>query len=93
MQATPPGINLKEIKTDLETFQEIANIHHVHIWNMNETEIHFECHIELMNDIPLSETREITRRINSHLLQKYRIHHTTVQYEYKNCDDQKMISH
>jgi cobalt-zinc-cadmium efflux system protein len=93
MQGTPSGIDLLEIKKDLESFEEISNIHHVHIWNMTEMEIQFECHIDLNKDVSVGETSAISHKIKSILRQKYGIRHTTIQYEYDDCHDKSMISH
>jgi len=93
MQGTPSGIDLTEIKKDLETFVEISNIHHVHAWNMTETEIQFECHVDLNKDISVGDTAVISRRIKGILKEKYGIRHATIQYEYNDCHDKSMISH
>jgi cobalt-zinc-cadmium efflux system protein len=93
MQGTPSGIDLIEIKRDLEAYDEILNIHHVHAWNMTENEIQFECHIDLNKDIPVGETAVISRKIKGILKEKYGIRHATIQYEYNDCHDKSMISH
>jgi cobalt-zinc-cadmium efflux system protein len=93
MQGTPSGIDILEIKKDLEGFDEISNIHHVHVWNMTEMEIQFECHVDLNKDLSVAQTALISRKIKSMLKEKYGIRHTTIQYEYDDCHDKSMISH
>jgi len=93
MQGTPSGIDLIEIKKELEAFEEISNIHHVHVWNMTEMEIQFECHVDLKKDFSVGETSLISRKIKGILREKYGIRHTTIQYEYNDCHDKSMISH
>jgi cobalt-zinc-cadmium efflux system protein len=93
MQGTPSGIDLIEIKKELEAFEEISNIHHVHVWNMTEMEIQFECHVDLNKDFSVGETSLISRKIKGILREKYGIRHTTIQYEYDDCHDKSMISH
>ncbi len=93
MQGTPSGIDFTLIKRDIEGFDEVANIHHVHAWNMNENEVHFECHIDLVKNISVHETGPITEKIKLLLKQKYHVHHTTIQYEYDTCHDKDLISH
>jgi cobalt-zinc-cadmium efflux system protein len=93
MQGTPSGIDLLEIKKDIEEYEEVANIHHVHAWNMTESEIQFECHIDLDKNFSVSETAVISRKIKKLLKEKFGIRHATIQYEYDDCHDKSMISH
>jgi cobalt-zinc-cadmium efflux system protein len=91
MQATPQGLDLAYLKTVLEAIPEIDNIHHVHAWNLNDQDIHFECHIDLKSDIRISETEKIKTMIHDILLNKFNINHVTIQYEYNCCEDKNMI--
>jgi len=93
MQGTPSGIDLIEIKKDLEAIEEISNIHHVHAWNMTEMEIQFECHVDLNKNLSVGETALISRKIKGILREKYGIRHATIQYEYDDCHDKSIISH
>jgi cobalt-zinc-cadmium efflux system protein len=79
------------VKTALEAIPEIDNIHHVHAWNLNDQDIHFECHIDLKSDIRVSETEMIKDNIHEILLNKFNINHVTIQYEYNCCEDKNMI--
>lgn len=91
MQSTPGQLNLESIKKDIEMFPEVLNIHHIHAWNLNEREIHFEGHIDLNKDLQVSQTNKIRKKIESLLAEKYNISHFTLQIEYRCCDDTKMI--
>jgi cobalt-zinc-cadmium efflux system protein len=91
MQGTPAGLSLTEVKKALETIPEIDNIHHVHAWNLNDRDIHFECHVDLKDDLRVSQTENIQKNIYSILLNKFHISHVTIQYEYNCCEDKKII--
>jgi len=91
MQSTPHGLDLSEVKASLEAIPEIDNIHHVHAWNLNDQDIHFECHIDLNSDFKISETDTIQQLVREILLNKFNINHVTVQYEYNCCADKNMI--
>jgi len=91
MQGTPEGMDLEQIRQDLEQIPEIANIHHVHLWNLDDQSIHFECHVDLKEDYRLTETCDIQLKIESLLHDKYDIGHITIQFEYQRCDDKNMI--
>jgi cobalt-zinc-cadmium efflux system protein len=91
MQATPPGLDLNEVKEALEKIPAVDNIHHVHAWNLSDQDIHFECHVDLKSDIRISETEIIRDAINEMLKEKFKITHVTIQYEYNCCEDKNMI--
>ncbi len=82
MQATPPGIKLHDIISELEQIDGIENIHHVHVWGLSEKEFHFECHADLDVDLSVSETSLLKEQMAEVLHDKYQIGHLTVQFEY-----------
>jgi cobalt-zinc-cadmium efflux system protein len=93
MQSTPKELDLDHIRADLESIQEVQNIHHIHAWKLNEDEIHFEAHIDLAKDLLVSKTDEVRINIEALLAEKYHINHVTLQMEYGCCEDTSMIHH
>ena len=93
MQGSPAGLDLDLVRQDLEQIPEIANIHHVHIWNMDDQSVHFECHVDLVENISISETDNIYYMIEKILKETYHIGHLTIQFEHHKCDDKEMIHH
>jgi cobalt-zinc-cadmium efflux system protein len=91
MQETPQGLDLAAIKKELESLPEIDNIHHVHAWNLTDREIHFVCHVDLKDDIKVSETGFINDKIRTLLSTRFGIAHVTVQHEYNCCGDKNLI--
>ena len=91
MQMTPLEINIAEIKNRLLTVNELKNIHHIHVWNLTDKLIHFECHIDLENDVKISETDSIYKNVRKILHDEFDVEHVTIQFEYggeskKGCD-------
>ena len=76
MMSKPAGIDLDEVKKLIEDIEKVKNIHHVHLWKMNDNDIHFEAHIEVGN-ISVKETTGIQEQIEMKLHDKYEINHTT----------------
>jgi cobalt-zinc-cadmium efflux system protein len=91
MQGVPEGLDLEMICREMEQIPEIKNIHHVHIWNLDDHSIHFECHVELKEDLHLSETEVIHNHIEHLLHEKFNIGHMTVQFEFSRCDDRSLV--
>ncbi|MFO7655898.1 MAG: cation diffusion facilitator family transporter [Bacteroidales bacterium] len=91
MQAKPRRLDLDKVKKELEKLPEVDNIHHVHAWNLTDNDIHFECHLDLKDDLRISQTDKIKDVIYEILLNKFNITHVTIQYEFNCCDNKEMI--
>jgi cobalt-zinc-cadmium efflux system protein len=91
MQAGPRDRDIREICSELERIPEIANIHHVHLWNLTDRQIHFECHADLRKDLALSETGQVREKMEMILHENFQVTHLTVQFEYDTCPDKNMI--
>lgn len=87
MQRTPRNMDLAEIQKQLEKLPMVKDIHHVHAWQLDDKQLHFEAHVQLKQDLPVSETEKLRQRI-SHLLEvQYGIQHLMLQFEYGPCPD------
>ena len=91
MQSTPKGIDIPAIRKELEGIEGISNIHHVHVWALNDQDYHFECHADLEADQHVSATSSIREQMESLLSAKHGIGHVTVQFEFGACDDKATI--
>jgi cobalt-zinc-cadmium efflux system protein len=91
MEKTPVQINILKIKEVIEKISEVDNLHHVHIWQINDKEFLFEGHIDVKENINLSKAEKIRSDINSILSNKFGINHTTLQIEYNCCKDKEVI--
>ena len=90
MMSSPAGINLDELKILVEGIPGVINIHHVHLWKLNDNDTHFEAHIEV-EDMAVSKTIDIQKLIEHELHDRYEINHTTLQFECDKCDTKKLV--
>ena len=91
MEKTPVQIDILKIKEVIENIPEVDNLHHVHIWQINDKEFLFEGHIDVIEDLNFSKAEKIRSDINSILSDKFEINHTTLQIEYNCCKDKEII--
>lgn len=91
MLFTPEDIQVKDIVKELQQLKDIKNVHHVHIWQLNELEIHLEAHIDFNDDISLSQFDIILQDIEELLYLKFEINHINIQPEYGKCDSKEVI--
>ncbi len=68
----------------------MKNIHHVHVWQINEHDIMFEAHVDIKSDIKITEFELILEKIKGVLIQ-FRIEHCTLQPEYSVTDNKQVI--
>lgn len=91
MQFTPKNLNGEEIAKEIKSKLEIENIFHVHIWRLDEDEIHFEARIIYPKYTTLEDVFIIQDKVSDLLLKKYNINHITLQAEKNyidlNCED------
>ncbi|MFC7356181.1 cation diffusion facilitator family transporter [Jejudonia soesokkakensis] len=90
MLFTPEHLQLDKISKKIVALEQVQNIHHVHVWQLNEKETHLEAHIEFKTDISISEFDTIIEEIEELLFHEYKINHVTIQPEF-NKDDPKDI--
>jgi cobalt-zinc-cadmium efflux system protein len=90
MQFTPSGIDINKISHEITAIENIKNIHHVHIWQLDEKSYFMEAHIDVENDIKISGFQTILNNIEQ-ILKKYNITHFNIQPEFERNDDKKII--
>ena len=91
MQFTPENILTEDICKKISAIKGIKNIHHIHIWQLNDNEIHFESHIDLEEDINISSFEEKLKIIID-ILKEFGITHYNIQPEFLRDDDKNLIS-
>jgi len=91
MQFTPDEIDVNEINTEVSKIKGVKNLHHIHIWQINEHDIMFEAHVDLENDIAISEFEKVMEKVKEYLHDKYEIHHVTLQPEFSVDDNKELI--
>ncbi|MDD3803656.1 MAG: cation diffusion facilitator family transporter [bacterium] len=91
MQSAPEGIDVIMIKNDIEKLSGVSNIHHVHVWLLDDSTVHFECHVNICEDLNQSSSDKIRKDIEEILSRTYGISHTTMQFEYNTCKNHSLV--
>ena len=63
----------------------VLGVHDLHIWSIGSESHALSCHIAIA-DIPPSESEAIMRQVQSMLAERFKILHTTIQFEHVICD-------
>jgi cobalt-zinc-cadmium efflux system protein len=91
MQFTPSTIDIEKIATKLQSISGVKNLHHIHVWQLDEHEIIFEAHVDVEDDILISSFEKILNDAGE-ILSKFQIHHFNLQPELNMKDDKDLIN-
>jgi len=82
MQMSPADLDVDTINKRLLQIENVQNIHHIHLWNLTDKLIHFECHINLQTDLKVSETNKLFESVRIILHDDFDVEHVTIQFEF-----------
>lgn len=91
MLFTPDDLNLEIVSDAVCKIPGIKNMHHIHIWQLNEYETHLEAHLDFYEDLTLSEFDEILTKVEDILFHDFGINHVTIQPEHQKDDPKDII--
>ena len=89
MQFTPEEIDVSNLVSKIAEIRGVKNLHHVHVWQINEHDLMFEAHVDLVEDITVSNFEGILEQIKLTLRQQG-VNHSTIQPEFS-VDDRKQV--
>lgn len=91
MLFTPKSIDINTIVNLVSHINYVRKLHHVHVWYLNEDELHLEGHLELNQNISVAQFDEVLIEIESLVKEKYNINHVTLQPEFNKKDPKDII--
>jgi len=90
MNATPPGIDLRDIQKSLESLKGVKEIHDLHVWNPSAENIALAVHITVPDQM-LSSVNDLAEKVRTILFDKFKIDHPILQFESNSCDNAKLL--
>ena len=79
MESSP--LDITEVKEFIEKHKEVLELHDVHIWEITQDMYNMTAHVKIDKDY-LNDYEEILHKINRNLKEKFKIVHTTFQFEW-----------
>jgi cobalt-zinc-cadmium efflux system protein len=89
MEGTPKHIDHAALSAAIAAEDNITDIHHIHIWQINENATALEAHI-VLTDLTLME--ETKSRVKALLVERFGISHSTLEFEDQEISDE-CLSH
>jgi cobalt-zinc-cadmium efflux system protein len=85
LEGTPSGIDPDAVTRSITSIDGVYGAHHLHIWSIGPSRSALSCHL-MVGDVPVKSTGNLLDKVNKMLERDYRIAHTTIQFEFANCD-------
>ncbi len=83
MQGVPEGVVIDDVIEEMEQVKGVKNVHHVHIWQLDEHHNAIEAHV-VIDDIGEMET--VKADLKQMLPQRFHIGHSTLEFEIVHCE-------
>jgi cobalt-zinc-cadmium efflux system protein len=94
LQGTPTDIEIEKIKTKLEKFDFVKDVHHIHIWTTDGKDKYMEAHIRLQESLDQNkyDLDDCIDELNKVLKEEFEINHTTLQFEKNRCLEEEKVT-
>lgn len=86
MQAVPEEIDVQEVTAQMQSIDGVRDVHHVHVWNIDEHRRSLEAHVVISRD-DMVRMESIKSALKSILTDEFKIGHSTLEFEFPGRDD------
>lgn len=97
MQSVPTNIDINDVIIKLEEIENVKEVHHLHVWELNEHDRSLEAHV-VISESGHQYAEKIKSQIKDILNELFQISHSTIEFEYEsqsnnnNCSDNSIIT-
>ena len=81
MEGTPEELSSVDIKSAMEEVADVEDVHHIHVWNLDEYRISQDAHDGVTAD-KLQKVEAIKKKLKQVLKKKFEISHSTLEFEH-----------
>ncbi|WP_372364770.1 cation diffusion facilitator family transporter [Candidatus Uabimicrobium sp. HlEnr_7] len=87
MEGTPEHLSIQEVITAMEAIDGVKNVHHVHIWQLDEQHNALEAHVVPSDNNPI-KNEKLKTFLKTMLSEEFDVGHSTLEFEFNNnyCD-------
>lgn len=83
MLFTPENLKIDSIVESVHNVIGENRLYHIHLWHLNDNELHFEAHLDCRNNMTISEFNVLVDEIEEVLFHDFQISHCTIQPEFE----------
>lgn len=92
LEGIPAGLNMEALVVDLKNLEGVSEVHDLHAWTIGANLPALSCHLQLQPAITLQQATQTVQSANLLLVDKYQIHHSTIQIECESCETSCMMN-
>jgi cobalt-zinc-cadmium efflux system protein len=91
LESAPAHINIATVAAEIEKIEGVREAYHIHVWTITSGVYALSAHV-VIDDQPVSRSRDLLDEIRTLLSEKLKIHHSTIQLECERCDMNQVCS-
>ena len=76
MQAVPEGIQIDDVKQQIDALEGVDHIEHVHVWQLDDKKIYLEGHLAMAAGASATQVKQDVRQL---LTDKFGVSHSTLE--------------
>ena len=84
MEGTPEGLSPEEVIAAMSAVAGVLDVHHVHLWRIDENRNALEAHIRIHDALRMDEVKTSLKTL---LKTRFAIAHSTLELEHQYCGD------
>jgi cobalt-zinc-cadmium efflux system protein len=81
MEGAPADLSVNELKEALQDLDGIENVHHIHVWELDEHHRALEAHVVIRKASSMKELESLKAKVKTYLREHFSIHHSTLEFE------------
>ena len=93
MQGVPAGLDVTDVTASLQDVPGVRDVHHVHIWHIDEHRRSLEAHV-VIDAVDMASMETIKMELKQRLADRFEIGHSTLEFEFSEggepSDDQPL---
>lgn len=89
MNSAPPDLDIEELVAAMEAIENVEDVHHVHVWQLDERRTACEAHV-VVSHRDLAEIETVKSAIKERLTDSFGIEHTTLEFEFDACEGEQL---
>jgi cobalt-zinc-cadmium efflux system protein len=80
MEGAPPDLDLNELVEAMQNSKDVAGVHHLHVWQLDESHRALEAHVVVAN-ADMSALESVKSQLKTMLDERFAITHSTMEFE------------
>jgi cobalt-zinc-cadmium efflux system protein len=91
LESAPSHISIEAVAAEIATVHGVREAYHVHIWTITSGVYALSAHV-IVDDMPVSGSRDLLQDIQHRLAERFKIIHSTIQFECERCIESGVCS-